>query len=235
MCCQTTCQQALCRPKRSTTMQKMLISTPPLFSNSLNFSHMKKWILAGLLPFLSAALLLHACYPESPSTYEPNIIDYTVLPPITQTGANTFGCKVNGEVWVPRVPIGAVTYRPIDVLVWEKNGTGKGLISCNLVDLELKIDNWLSIVFTPTFFESGEYCNGEVEVTTGAQFRATSGKRYDSDLHVSSNNCVTIALLDTVNNIISGTFEFSVYNDSINLNDKIEITEGRFDLKYSPQ
>jgi hypothetical protein len=25
----------------------------------------------------------------------------TVLPPITQEGKNTFGCKVNGEVWVP--------------------------------------------------------------------------------------------------------------------------------------
>ena len=28
----------------------------------------------------------------------------TVLPPITQNGANTFGCKINGQVWVPYYP-----------------------------------------------------------------------------------------------------------------------------------
>jgi hypothetical protein len=27
-----------------------------------------------------------------------------VLPPITQTGANTFGCKINGQVWLPYYP-----------------------------------------------------------------------------------------------------------------------------------
>jgi len=26
------------------------------------------------------------------------------LPPITQEGANTFGCLINGEVWLPYTP-----------------------------------------------------------------------------------------------------------------------------------
>ncbi|HUZ58957.1 MAG TPA: hypothetical protein VMU83_09260, partial [Hanamia sp.] len=32
-----------------------------------------------------------------------------VLPPITQTGANTFGCKINGVVWVPYFQCSAFT------------------------------------------------------------------------------------------------------------------------------
>jgi len=196
---------------------------------------MKKWILAGLLPFLSAALLLYACYPDSPSEYEPNTIDYTVLPPITQTGANTFGCKVNGKVWVPRVPYWAITYHRLLSRFSEKDGIGSGSVVCNLEDDEQGIDNWMQVVFSPTYFNTGDYCYGVDSVYNAAQFRATNGERYSSDYHPTTNNCVSIHYLDTVNNIISGTFEFTVYNDTINLNDKIEITEGRFDLKYSPQ
>jgi len=196
---------------------------------------MKKYILAGLLPLLTATLLLHACYPDPPSTYEPNIIDYTVLPPITQTGANTFGCKVNGKVWVPRVPYGAVTYRAIDASVLEKNGSGACGITCNLVDVVQGIDNWMNVVFSPTYFNTGDYCYGVDSVYNAAKFLAITGERYDSNYRPTSNNCVSIHYLDTANNIISGTFEFTVYKDTIPNNHKIEITEGRFDLRSSPQ
>jgi hypothetical protein len=196
---------------------------------------MKKYILAGLLPLLTATLLLHACYPDPPSTYDPDIIDYTVLPPITQTGANTFGCKINGKVWVPRVPYVAITYRAIDVSFSEKNGVGSGNIVCNLVDVEQGIDSWMQVVFSPTYFNTGDYCYGVDSVYNAAQFRPTTGEWYNSNYRPSSNNCVSIHYLDTVNNIISGTFEFTVHKDTIPNNHKINITEGRFDLRYSPQ
>jgi hypothetical protein len=196
---------------------------------------MKKYILAGLLPLLTATLLLHACYPDPPSTYEPNIIDYTVLPPITQTGANTFGCKVNGKVWVPRVPYGTFLYRPIDVLVSEKNGSGSGGVTCNLVDIEQGIDNWLQISFALTYFKTGDFCYGISGGRGSAQFRTVQGVWYSSNFHPNPNNCINITRFDTIENIISGTFQFDVYKDTIPNNHKIEITEGRFDLRYSPQ
>ncbi|MFM6953623.1 MAG: hypothetical protein ACKOWL_01400, partial [Sphingobacteriaceae bacterium] len=34
------------------------------------------------------------------------------MPPATQTGANTFGCYVNGKIYIPQVPFILVTLSP---------------------------------------------------------------------------------------------------------------------------
>ena len=113
---------------------------------------MKKLVFTLLL---AASFILYACKKEKLEPTPPfQPIDYTVLPPETQTGANTFGCKVNGEVWVPRVPLLAVTYRAIDATVWEKNDSGAGAIYCNLVDIEDAIDNELVLTFGHTGFKA---------------------------------------------------------------------------------
>ncbi|HSF54279.1 MAG TPA: hypothetical protein VLA71_11025, partial [Algoriphagus sp.] len=115
----------------------------------------------------------------------------------------------------------------------ESNGKGSGKIVCNLFDLELEQDEWLEITFGPTFFQTVQNCDPIFGV--GAQFNITSGQWYLSSYHSSNENCVTITRIDTTNNIISGTFQFVLYNDSINLGDKITITEGRFDMPYFPE
>lgn len=180
-------------------------------------------------------LMLTACHKDGPppNTYPPPI-DYTVLPPATQTGAGTFGCLVDGEVWVPRVPLGTVTYRDIEALISEKDGTGGGGGSCNLVDIEQQIDNSMEITTGITYFFSNKYCYPD-NPGVALRFKKTNGQRYLSKYFDVDENCVTITRLDTLNNIISGTFNFTAYNDAINKNDKVVITDGRFDLKYSPQ
>ncbi|MFN0174271.1 MAG: hypothetical protein ACKVU0_06460 [Saprospiraceae bacterium] len=195
---------------------------------------MKNKIFLLLLPLL-AVLWLFACRKDSPlpNTFQP--IDYTVLPPITQTGANTFGCLVDGEVWVPRIDVRSfdpTRHEPI-ATVHESTGTGTGGITCTLLDFDLKQDDWLQITFGPTFFQSVQNCDPIFGV--GATFSTTSGEWYQSTYHHSNENCVTITRIDTANNIISGIFQFVLYNDAINLNDKITITEGRFDMPYYPQ
>ncbi|MBS1947911.1 MAG: hypothetical protein JST47_09105 [Bacteroidetes bacterium] len=40
------------------------------------------------------------------------------LPPITQTGANTFGCKVNGKVWVPYWPCDHTSLGSTELRYW---------------------------------------------------------------------------------------------------------------------
>jgi hypothetical protein len=121
---------------------------------------MKKQILAVMLPLLCG---LSACRKDglTPNTYPPPI-DYTVLPPATQTGAGTFGCLVDGKVWVPRVPLLAVTYRDIEALVSEKNGTGGGGILCYWSD-DSKYER-LSIAFGSTFFYPIKNCEPAAEV-----------------------------------------------------------------------
>src|ERR1700712_1448691 len=51
-----------------------------------------KVIFAFLCFFILLGAILYSC---KKSTSEP------VLPPITQTGANVFACKINGKVWLP--------------------------------------------------------------------------------------------------------------------------------------
>lgn len=187
---------------------------------------------------LPLALFLSACelqVIEDPTPIDPPPppIDYNVLPPATQEGLNTFGCKINGKVWVPRVLPYGITIRDIDVLVSEKNMTGGVAITCTLVDPSLGLDEWMSMSGGKTYFKPGTRCGSDEHVSL--LYRSDDGQRFSSTYHLNDSNCVTITKIDTINNIISGTFKFTVHRDSINLNDKIEITDGRFDLKYYPQ
>ena len=178
-------------------------------------------------------LTFFACKKSDPEPYTgPLPIDYTVLPPATQTGAGTFGCLVDGEVWVPRVPLGTVTYRDISALISEKDGTGGG--QCYLVDIDKKIDDWMSITIGNTSFFEKEFCFPE-NIGLSVQFRHSNSQYYQSTYFNIDKNCITITRFDTLHNIISGTFNFTAYNDTINKNDKIVISDGRFDLKYAQQ
>ncbi len=60
---------------------------------------------------------------------------------------------------------------------------------------------------------------------------------YPTDNKVDTGNQLNITKLDTVNNILSGTFKFKLYrgaNDKItNRADSLVITDGRFDIRYS--
>jgi hypothetical protein len=78
----------------------------------------------NFLLFFSLTLLLGACelFPEA----EPE----NVLPPITQEGANTFGCKVNGEVWLPYKDGGFISLTG-DALDWEASETAMFLSPIN--------------------------------------------------------------------------------------------------------
>lgn len=183
---------------------------------------------------LVATLLIGflACKKEEPGTYTgPLPIDYTVLPPETQTGAGTFGCLVDGEVWVPRVPLGAITYRDIESTVWEKDFTGSGVILCNLVDVSESIDNELVLSFGNTHFNSTKLFS----VSIFGRYKTSTGEYFRSDYHYTNSNFIDITKIDTLNNIVSGIFNLTLYRDSTNLGDKIEISDGRFDLKYAQQ
>ena len=190
-----------------------------------------------LLPLALAFTALSGCEKEDGPKYGyPPKIDYNVLPPETQEGLNTFGCKVNGKVWVPRVLPYGITIRNINSLISEKNGTGGGGITCNIVDPSLKIDEWMNIAFSGTSFQTQKQF---VKYNDCSVFyrNYTNNNNYASNYNMASDSdFIEITRIDTSKNIISGLFQFSVYlNNSTNPNDKIEITEGRFDLKYSQQ
>jgi hypothetical protein len=183
------------------------------------------WLLLLLL-----ALSHWACHKEEPLKPAPPI-DYTVLPDATQEGKNTFGCKVNGQVWVPRVPLLSVTIQNKSALFSEKNGKGSGIIMCNLLDGSL--DDYFTTAFTSSFFEPRTYKT----LSDTAQFRFNPDftrlgegfQHIDGD----TSNYFTITKIDTARNFISGIFQCTLYDSK--KSKKLKITEGRFDMPYFPE
>ncbi|MEZ4919125.1 MAG: hypothetical protein R2792_08465 [Saprospiraceae bacterium] len=180
----------------------------------------------------SAVLLLciPSCIKDPILVIPPTTDNKDTLPPITHTGANTFGCYVNGELWVAQVPPGSVTIHDIIPYYYESDASGNLIISCYSVDQNR--DEWMSIVCKNSNFSTQEFCS--IENSVSARYKKSSGERYLSDYFTLDTNCITITYIDTVENIISGLFEFTVYNDTLNPNDKVRITDGRFDVRYFP-
>ncbi len=194
--------------------------------------------LITLFAFLIGIIAL-ACHKSNdlPPYTGPLPIDYTVLPPATQEGKNTIGCKINGKVWVPRVPFGAVTYTDVTAFFSEKNNTGGGTFELNLVDLDEKIEDWVTVGFKPSYFRTTEYHTSpdSTDTETFTVLMTRLGKYYVVNKSSANyNNRFVLTKMDTLKNFYSGTFEFTLFSKT-NINDSLKITEGRFDLKYYPQ
>jgi hypothetical protein len=151
------------------------------------------------------------------------------LPPPTQTGANTFGAKVNGVFWAPQ---GFGPFPANNILEARMSGR----------DITINARNFSSspneTEFQLTIFDvnaPGTYLfNTDVTHPNG-----TSSYGYYVKRNITPQNewltsslytgTVNITRIDAVNMIVSGTFEFdagSIYNSDV-----LHVTEGRFDVK----
>lgn len=165
-----------------------------------------------------------------------------VLPPITQTGENTFGCKINGVIMVPRDsqtsqlggPPTGVTYirfrtpqntQNCDWVEAFNRQTSRGGVAFKLPEIETLLEG----VYLPqTITGGGMSISNPNIVYMGAAYHSnvpTSG--YSS---VEGTGAITITRYD--DEVISGTFyctlKNNVYPDVL-----IEVTEGRFDFNKS--
>jgi hypothetical protein len=181
--------------------------------------------IATLRPFGFLLLLLVTNPQCKKSSPPPN-----VLPPMTQEGKNTFGCKVNGEVWTP--------YFECTVLTGSCKELGFGVYH-NASMTKLPVYFTLSVrrVTRDTLFTSFDmYTDGEQINNTGNVIDSvfviyTKGTTQFSNLlpnHKSGTFNVT--KLDTVGNILSGTFSFTLHDIS---GDSVIVTDGRFDMTYN--
>jgi hypothetical protein len=153
------------------------------------------------------------------------------LPPATQTGAHTFGAKVDGELWVPK---GFGGFPANDILEAKFTGANSIMIraknfakSPKETEFEIHLINvtgpgtyTLNVdVVRPTVSASYAYFV-ERELTPKNEWQTTP----------SYTGTVTITRLDLVNEIISGTFQFNAIN-LYNSPEPLSVTEGRFDIK----
>jgi len=162
-----------------------------------------------------------------------------VLPPITQIGANTFGCKINGQVWVPHYqcdsycmgcveladnirPVYSTSMFPLrfSMQAGKSEAPYSGIFSIGPASLRGLTMEDLSYI----------YKVGNVFDSLGIDFITNSG--YYTPPNGDPNNIFQITKLDTVNKIISGIFSFTLYSS---FTDSVVITDGRFDLQIRGQ
>jgi hypothetical protein len=156
--------------------------------------------------------------------------EVTELPAITQNGAHTFGCKIDGKFWVP-AGFGIVPTAPT--------------LEARIVGNSLYI-NARNFSSSPVETEFEIYIqeltgNGTYILNTAANYPSQAGNygyyvhrqvTPDKEYITSSpyTGTVIISKIDSINRFVSGTFEFraiSLYDASQSIN----VTEGRFDVK----
>jgi len=154
--------------------------------------------------------IITSCSKDDNSSQNP--IDQ--LPPETQTGANTFGFLINGEFI-------NVTNTSAQTAIYQGGGIQFGAGGVYMVVLDPFTTN--------TSYKFMDIGAGNARVEYKEKISENVFCIYDeSDTY---EGYVTFTKIDKVNYIISGTFEFSTITDDC---EDIQITNGRFDLKYIP-
>ena len=162
------------------------------------------------------------------------------LPPATQTGANTFGAIINGQIMVPRntrgyIPPGsthnAVNYTQSNN--WEAIAAADGVTNMGGLYIYIKnVDNIypLKVKNYPIENSNGAFSNSSATntlITAG-----TKDNNGNLKIYLSIANTGTINITRSDNAIISGTFscKLSFKDDPTDI---IEIKEGPFDFAKS--
>ena len=156
-----------------------------------------------------------------------------ILPPITQTGANTFGCKINGQVWVPYYQCDSYCLGCVELAYNILPVYSTSIFPLRFSLKAGKSGNPFSgfLDFSPAPLRgvtnvSYIYALGNVADSMAIDFSTDAG--YFRSLSGDPNKIFQITKLDTVNKIISGIFSFTLYSS---FSDSIVITDGRFDLQ----
>jgi len=140
---------------------------------------------------------------------------FSILPPATQSGKETAGCLVNGQVWV-----GSMNW-----LDWLPNGRF-------LLQLEKKVS------FTPisdigiSLYDTVK-APGVYEISDNTKYSSIGSFWWDNfgyRTDKTHKGHLIITRLDTQQRIISGLFYFDAIETTTG--DVVHVTDGRFDMHY---
>ena len=174
-----------------------------------------------LIYFFITALLVSSCVKE-----------ITELPPATQSGANTFGCKIDGAFWVP-AGFGIIPTAPkLEARMLPDNTLIINARNFSRSPTETEFEFIIKNVTAP-----GEYL---LNVNTGHPNLGASYAYYVRRRLTPLNEWITTSQFSgkvtitktemSSNGITSGLFEFYA-KGLIDTSQVIHITEGRFDLR----
>jgi hypothetical protein len=189
------------------------------------------------LTFLTILFLVSCSKDETPTPEDP----LAKLPPETQTGANIFGCIINGQVFYPRggtgtiwtpgakavkfwgAPSGNQEYNEIEVSNY-KDGKPASNMIIHLQDLNQNGAG--EYIWHPSNFQRGE--DGLFQNYVFARIYNASTDTWKYYGSYENSGKVVITRYDTANFIVSGTFsgKLRLYNGT----EEIEVSQGRFDF-----
>jgi hypothetical protein len=164
-----------------------------------------------------------ACKKNNNTTTDPNNVPG--LPPATQSGANTFGCLVNGVPWVPQGSNGtnnlSIDYDP---------GFNNGIFNIVAYKFIAPIDEQILLGVR----DSLNFINAPISLSLSRNSLYAISYKKDCDLwnrfpDVYSEGMLTINKLDRNSRTISGVFNATMYKVGC---DTIKITKGRFDFRF---
>ncbi len=186
------------------------------------------------------AILLFSCGNDDDTDTSPT--NERTLPPITQTGANTFGCYIDDILFLPRDGDGTFNNSDPAVLVWG-DPTGNSLYQ------EYDLNDHKSEKTTSLFIHIqnlhqntiDEYIVDESNGLTSIDGMQNSYMHcriwrddvgnYQTYLSYENSGIINITNYDLTLRLVSGTFSGSVRNFETP-HDTIQITNGRFDFKW---
>jgi hypothetical protein len=158
------------------------------------------------------------------------------LAPPTQTGANIIGCLVDGVIlnssnngFTKHV---YSSYRPL----FNGHGYTYSLSVSGYRNTAFSVDATISIQTDSLAVHEGQTILLSKAVHRGAS-ASYEVDDYGNGSHLAYNTTITnpgslkITRLDSLNNILSGTFTFNGVDSQ---GDMVHITNGRFDVKYLP-
>ena len=171
-----------------------------------------------LIPFLLLAFIMLAanCCEKD---------DDPELPPITQTGEDTFGCLVDGEVWLPK---GQLIYTPrtrvyleryFDIKIWHIGASRKISSGFAFRIPEDNLHEGIVNIIVAKSKDLGIYFDLDKKYPN-------ENFSWNKDLQGE----LIISRLDTINRIVAGTFWFDLMSEK---GTKIDIRDGRFDLRIN--
>ena len=197
---------------------------------------MKNKIFNTVTIFLLLVTLIN-CNSEESNEFTPT------LPEATQIGANTFGCYVDGKLLIPRDGTGTIfgpdkgmsfigsgppEYAYNEIVVRDYKSGTSGII-------KIHIDN-LNANGQGDYIVNESNCQDGIDAFDNINITL---RWLDEELQIEKWYCSTINSGDLIitrfeinNRIVSGTFSCTAKNRN-NPNETIEITEGRFDLKWN--
>lgn len=145
----------------------------------------------------------------------------------TTVNSTFFNCKVNGVYWEPDKGGALGEYNLTAKLLFNETvlsiNAARGIETIHIGMLDTL--GITSASFDLTLNEANSY-------TSNAQYdNNNSTNQYETDSIYTGN--ATIIKIDKANMIVEGTFSFTAYNQI--LLDNVNITDGKFKLKYTKQ